>query len=381
MKNKNITVVGLGRVGLPTALLFANAGFCVVGVDRDPVLCSKLNAGELPLVEPGLQDVLSRVLADGKFDARSELPEANETVIICVGTTVDGMFDAEPVRTLMSSLPDHVMVIVESTLPLGASDQFADRAFAYCPERLAPGTLFPTVFKQTRLVSAFDPAIEDRIASLYQSVGFDFIERVTPAEAEMCKLAENAFRDANIAFANQLAMTCSEQRVDARRIIELANTHPRVQIHQPGIGVGGACLAPASRSLAAPNDFFDAARQINEGQVDRIVFQLSEVVDVAVFGIAYKPESDDTRHSPAVRLIELLEEEGTAVSQWDPVAGVGSFDEIKTGAIVIGCGHRQFSELDPVEVHRVTGANLLIDFTGITDFDRWRSAGFSCISR
>ena len=350
-----LTVLGSGYVGLPTAALFADVGFNVTAVDVNPRIVKSVNGGVSPINEPGLQElVLHNVLA-GKLKAvlNSDITLRNEdAVIISVQTPIGKnkkpnlSFLMDALETVGKNLKKQMPVAVCSTVPPGTmqgkvkplleslSGLKADTDFylAYVPERIAPGKALKEFVENPRLIGGIGPNSTKIASELFRRVCKRVIETDAPT-AEIAKLSENTFRDVNIAFANQLALICEQHGADVTKVIELANTHPRVNIHTPGPGVGGPCLTKdpyllLHLSKPVVHDIIKAARKINDympkHMVKLTILALKNTgkdikgSKIAILGTAYKANVDDPRESPSKPIIQELTKLGAKVKAYDP---------------------------------------------------------------
>ena len=337
----NISVIGLGYVGLPTAATLASRGINVLGVDISERAVATINAGEAHIIEPDLDMVLGAVVSAGRLRAVTK-PEPAEAFLIAVPTPVneDHSPDMRAVESAIASIAPVLapgnLIIIESTSPVGTTEKAAvqlkalrpDLTFpnehpersqilmAYCPERVLPGRTLHELVENSRLIGGLDKKSAVRGRELYKTfVRADVI--VTEARiAEFAKLAENAYRDANIAFANELSLACHELNVDVWAVIKLANLHPRVNILSPGPGVGGHCIPidPWFIHHAAPNvtPLIRTARQVNMAKTAWVIEQISNAATrfksprIALLGLSYKPDIDDLRESPALEIAKAL---------------------------------------------------------------------------
>jgi len=265
-KNLRITVLGLGYIGLPTALTFADAGFTVYGFDVNPKVIESLSNGEAHVIEPELGELLQKTLASGKFIPVNTIPES-DVFIVCVPTPFiesieEKKADLSYVESAGKIIAQHIrkgnLVILESTVPPRATENVLgktiekysslqmhkDFLLAHCPERVLPGKILYELKNNDRVIGVADQKTGEIVKALYESIldkGKVYITNIVTAE--MCKLVENAYRDVNIAFANEVSIIADQLGIDAFELIELANKHPRVNILQPGVGVGGHCIA------------------------------------------------------------------------------------------------------------------------------------------
>ncbi len=339
-----ICVLGLGYIGLPTAALAAKNGHYVVGVDVDPMVVKNLSSGSAHFDEPGLNDILARVLNDGTLTVRTS-PCRSDVFMIAVPTPIneDKTSDLRFVKSAVESIVPVVergnLVIVESTIPPGTTEEHVapilaksglevgrDIFLAYCPERVLPGRIIHELSNNDRIIGGVGRESAMRARDFYRSYVRGSLVMATAKTAEMVKLVENAYRDVNIAFANELSMACNQLGVNVWDVIEFANRHPRVNILNPGPGVGGHCIAvdpwflvervPEATSLIA------TARQINDSMPEQVVSKVECVASpgakVACLGASYKADVGDTRESPAMKVIELLQQKGYNVCVVDP---------------------------------------------------------------
>lgn len=339
MSFKKVCVLGLGYIGLPTAALMASRGIEVVGVDINQPVVDSVNRGEVHLVEPLLDAVVQAAVGSGRLKAAAR-PETADAFMIAVPTpiTADKASDMRAVLSAVDSIAPVLkagdLVVLESTSPVGSTDRITQRLIAarpdlrfpeagksnpidvhmaYCPERVLPGKIIEELVSNDRAIGGLTPDCTQRAIDLYALFVDGELVPTRAREAELCKLAENAFRDVNIAYANELANVCDTQGIDVWEVIRLANRHPRVNILNPGPGVGGHCIAvdPWFIVESAPNDtpVIQAARAVNDGRPHRIVEKVCVAVEglhspvVACLGLAFKPDIDDLRESPAVDVV------------------------------------------------------------------------------
>ncbi|QQP99241.1 UDP-N-acetyl-D-mannosamine dehydrogenase [Lysobacter enzymogenes] len=348
MSFDTVSVIGLGYIGLPTAAAFAAARKRVIGVDVTASVVDTINRGEIHIVEPDL-DVAVRDAVAGGFLRASLKPEHADAYLIAVPTPFKG--DHQPdlayieaaAKALAPVLQKGDLVVLESTSPVGATEQLAqwladarpDLSFpqhvgeaadvnvAHCPERVLPGQVMRELIENDRVIGGMTPRCSQRAAELYKSFVRGQCIVTNARTAEMCKLTENAFRDVNIAFANELSMICDTLGINVWELVGLANRHPRVNILQPGPGVGGHCIAvdPWFIVDSAPEQarLIRTAREVNNGKpgwvMDKIDAAIKEAkaagkqdkdLKIAVFGLAFKPDIDDLRESPALGIaVEL----------------------------------------------------------------------------
>ncbi len=361
MSEKNICIIGLGYIGLPTAALLTKMGYKVDGVDINSDVVSTINSGKIHIVEPDLEELVRSAVDAGKLKAQDVTPAA-DVYMICVPTPFhEGTGLPEPnidhVVLAAQSIAPHVkqgtIIILESTSPVGTTERIADELvklgvdtdgvhIAYCPERVLPGRIMLELVENDRIVGGLTPDATAVISHFYRSFVRGAVLETDARTAEMCKLTENSFRDVNIAFANELSVICNRLRIDVWNLISLANRHPRVNILQPGAGVGGHCIAvdPWFIAAADPDNsrLIQTARTVNNSKADWVIGQIEEAVaalyrsgasnpQVVCLGLAFKPDIDDLRESPAQYIVLELARKGITVAAVEP--NIDQHDAIK----------------------------------------------------
>lgn len=349
MQRREITVVGLGYIGLPTAVVMAGAGHHVKGFDAKKEVCESLNEGRIHIVENHLQEAFTEVLENGCLEIVSEIP-ASDIYVICVPTpfleeeqekVADLSYVESAAREVAKVLKEGDLVILESTVPPHTTAWMgeilskvsglprAEFYTAHCPERVLPGRILYELKHNDRIIGAEAPKAAQMTRELYET----FVEEgncyvCDDVTAELCKLAENTFRDINIAYANQLSMLCEKAGIDVFRLIQLANKHPRVSILTPGLGVGGHCLAVDPwfivEKYQEDASLIRTAREINERKPFWVKDQIRKELGgdltkkIGILGMAYKPNIDDMRESPSLALAGALVSEGYQVFGCEP---------------------------------------------------------------
>ena len=335
----SLCVVGMGYIGLPTALVFTEQLPNVVGVDTSPTKVASLREAESPILENGVQDKLSTAVKSGRLKFSTEIVSA-ENYIIAVPTplnednTVNMGFVETVVDSIAPVLHGDELIIIESTSPPGTTARMRERLMklrpdlefegsdrptvnlAYCPERVLPGAILEELRTNSRIVGGDSPSAIARASQLYSKIAASEILETDTKTAELTKLAENAFRDVNIAFANEISMVADAIGSDSSEVIRLANRHPRVNVLQPGPGVGGHCIAvdPWFIVEAAPEHarVIQAARRANDAKTDWVVEKILEDVEdqgwseLNVIGLTFKADVDDLRLSPSIRAVHQL---------------------------------------------------------------------------
>ena len=323
--------MGLGYIGLPTAIIAAKHGVDVVGVDINPKVVEVTNQGKLHIIEPGMEDMLKEVIAAGKFKAYTT-PQESDAYFMVVPTPFKG--DHEPdvsyveaaTRAVLPLLKEGDLYVIESTSPVGTTDKMRDLILterpelkdkiyiAYCPERVLPGNVIFELVNNDRVIGGMNEESTTKAIEFYSQFVTGKLHRTNCKTAEMCKLTENSSRDVQIAFANELSLICDKAGINVWELIELANKHPRVNILQPGCGVGGHCIAVDPYFITADfpmeSKIIASAREINnyksfwcaeKVQNEMLKFELEHNRKpwVAMMGLAFKPNIDDLRESPA----------------------------------------------------------------------------------
>ena len=404
MINKTVCVVGLGYIGLPTAALLASNGYDVVGVDLNQYVVNTINKGEIHIVEPDLDAFVRSAVAAGKLRAFAK-PQAADIYIICVPTpfhesngtkqpNIDYVLEAT--RDIANFLKPGNLVILESTSPVGTTEKMAEVlksvpvdtsmiSIAYCPERVLPGKIMTELVGNDRVVGGLTEDATRMVADFYRSFVRGEVMETNSRTAEMCKLTENSFRDVNIAFANELSLICFKEGINVWNLIKLANRHPRVNILQPGAGVGGHCIAVDPWFIVARDPenakLIRSAREVNNYKtawaIDQIKIALANISSrnrgkpkVACLGLAFKPDIDDLRESSAVHIAETLVSQGYDVlivepniEQHERFCLVSLEDALRQADVIaVLVKHREFvHEL----VRRQLETTYTLDFCGV----------------
>ena len=352
MKNKVVSIIGLGYIGLPTAALLANYGFNVVGTDISGYAVDAINQGKTHIFEPDLETFVQSAVTSGRLKTFTS-PQPADIYIICVPTPIRGsgdipLPDIENVMTATRNIAPFVkagdLVILESTSPVGTTENIESvlREYgapvdavhiAYCPERVLPGRIMIELVENDRIVGGLNTGDTNAVAEFYRTFVRGIVLETNAKTAELCKLTENSFRDVNIAFANELSLICYKENIDVWNLIQLANRHPRVNILKPGPGVGGHCIAVDPWFIVARDiensKLIQSARKVNSFTSDWVINRIKiDVADslaktgkkpkIACFGLAFKPDIDDLRESPALRIALTLQSQGYEVLAVEP---------------------------------------------------------------
>lgn len=344
-----IVTIGLGYIGLPTAIMFANHNHTVIGVDVNAEVVKKLNNKKIHIEEPFLQEKLEQAIDSGNFNASTSI-ESADAFIVAVPTpnkpdlmkSCDLTYVKQAVISTLPHLRKGNLVIIESTIaPKTTEREIAsliesmgytigeDIYLLHCPERVLPGKVIYELIHNDRIIGGMTPKCTQAGIELYQTFVTGKLIPASASTAELSKLMENTFRDVNIALANELVKIGNELEINALEVIELANRHPRVNLHQPGPGVGGHCLAvdPYFVAAAAPfqSPLIRQARDINQSMPSFVVGEVKQLMrnidgkKIAVFGLTYKGNIDDIRESPAMTIYkELLRDKRYEVVAYDP---------------------------------------------------------------
>lgn len=332
MQYQKICVIGLGYIGLPTAALLATKGFEVWGVDIRSDVVEKLNRGEIHIVEQDLDVLVKSAVYSGKFTANLK-PTPADTFILAVPTpfhedkTPDMSYVEDATCSIIPFLTENNLIILESTSPVGTTEKIQAVVakmrpelkkiyFAHCPERVIPGKVLRELVENDRIVGGVDAESTEKAASFYRTFVVGAVLLTDAKTAEMCKLTENAFRDVNIAFANELSLICNKLNINVWELIRMANHHPRVKILQPGSGVGGHCIAvdPWFIVASAPeiSPLLRAARQVNDAKPWWVIQQVKKAAQsfknpvIVCLGVAFKADIDDLRESPSLMIAKHL---------------------------------------------------------------------------
>lgn len=415
MKFQKICVLGLGYIGLPTASTIATHGVRVVGVDVNPLVVNSLQNGHVHLYEPGLQELVDEALKSGNLVVSSQ-PEPADAFEIAVPTPffddkrADMTFVSSAAEAIVPHLRPGNLVLLESTSPprttvdlvvpiLEKSGLKAGKDFfvAYSPERVLPGQILRELVENTRVVGGITPASAQAASDFYAIFVKGEIVQTDATTAEMVKLMENTYRDVNIAIANEFARLADRFGVDVWEAISLANRHPRVKILRPGPGVGGHCISvdPWFLVEAAPDlvNVIRAARQVNDSQPPFAAALVQRALGslpgkrVAALGLAFKPDVDDLRESPAIEVVHLLLKAGAQVTVYEPfktdftIPGARTAETLSEAvgdadALLLLVGHSQLNGLDPAEVAKMTRARVAVDMVNGWQPAGWQAAGF-----
>lgn len=397
-----ICILGLGYIGLPTAVLLASKGLQVLGVDTNCSVIGKLNQGEVHIEETELNDMFKKSVASGYLHF-SSLPETADIFIIAVPTpctenkTCNLSYVIQATKAIIPVLKTGNMIIVESTIAPGSCDDYLkpllakagfrvgkDICLAHCPERVLPGNIIKELVMNDRIIGGCSTNCGQEAADFYRQMIEGDIFLTDIKTAEMTKLVENTFRDVNIALVNELTRICNKLGLNVLEVIELANKHPRVELLQPGPGVGGHCLAidPYFIVEKVPEEarLIALAREINSSMPAYIASRVRELLTgiksahIAIFGLTYKGNIDDCRESPALEIIKILMKQNYIISIYDPHVNhttVPGMEQDATLAvrgadmILILSDHQEFKSLDYDSLAKEMRTPLIFDTKNI----------------
>ncbi len=426
MEFNKVCVVGLGYIGLPTAAMFATHGKKVIGMDINQEIVNTLNNGDIHIHEPGLREIVRQAVGSGNLQVSTQVQPADAFIIAVttpfqeeIAETEDGIqykkADMRYVVSATEAIVPHLqpgnLVILESTSPPNTTVDLVqpilersglkageDFYLVYSPERVLPGKILDELVRNARVIGGVNRLSAERGRELYETFVEGEILLTTATTAEMVKLMENTYRDVNIALANEFSRLAERIGFDVWEAIKLANYHPRVNILQPGPGVGGHCISvdPWFLVEAAPETtpLIRQARQVNDSQPEYVVKLIEKALGgsvkgkrVATLGLAYKPDVGDLRESPAIEVAKLLAKQGAIVRAFEPFNTNIKFNGFATthlleealfdaDALVLLVGHHSFQMLKPGLLRELTHSSVIIDAVNGLDSTTWEENGF-----
>ena len=405
--NAEVVTIGLGYIGLPTSALIASHGTNVLGVDINQKVVDTINAGKIHIIEPELEDIVSNAVKKGNLKASTK-PSLSDVFIIVVPTPFKGNHEPDisfveaATKEIIPLLKKGDLYIIESTSPIGTTDKMQKLIFesrpelegtiniAYCPERVLPGNIMHELVENDRIIGGIDEASTHKAISFYKKYVKGELHGTNARTAEMCKLVENSSRDSQIAFANELSLICDKANINVWELINLANKHPRVNILQPGCGVGGHCIAVDPYFIVSDfpmeSKIIGTARQVNNFksiwciekiQNEKFQFELrnGRKPKTALLGLAFKPNIDDLRESPAKYIAQKVLQNSNNEQHFIVEPNIKSHSQYKlTGyreatdkadIIVFLVAHKEFFNLD------IDNKKIVLDFCGITKENKW----------
>ncbi len=404
MNKENVVMMGLGYIGLPTAALIASKKISVLGVDVNPSVVETINKGEIHIVEPDLDGLVKNCVERGYLKAAVS-PNQADVYLIAVPTPFKGDYEPDisyvlsATEMIIPNLKEGDLVILESTSPVGTTEKMANAIFAarpelrgalyiaYCPERVLPGNVIYELEHNDRVIGGLDNVSTQHAIAFYRQFVKGKLHKTNARTAEMCKLVENSSRDNSIAFANELSIICDEAQINVWELIDLANKHPRVNILRPGTGVGGHCIAVDPWFIVSefPEQakIIKQSREINNYKTEWAIEKIKSTAfkfkadtgrnaKVACMGLAFKPDIDDLRESPALKVtLDLMDEKDIEVYPVEPnihhFKGIDLYpytEAIKECDIIVFLvGHREFFDLDLEDKE-------IINFCGVTRIEK-----------
>lgn len=403
MNNPSVVMVGLGYIGLPTAALVAQKETKVFGVDINQKVVDTINAGKIHIVEPELDIAVSKAVASGFLEAGTE-PVAADTFLIVVPTPFKGKnepdisFVQAATKAVLPFLKEGDLYIIESTSPVGTTEKMRDYIYqerpelegkiyiAYCPERVLPGNVMYELVNNDRVIGGIDDESTERATNFYSKYVKGNLHKTNARTAEMCKLVENSSRDVQIAFANELSLICDKADINVWELIELANKHPRVNILQPGCGVGGHCIAVDPYFIVSDypmeSQIIGKAREINNYKSfwcaekiknAKLDFQLKHghKPKIALMGLAFKPNIDDLRESPAKYIAQKVLQDANDEEYFIVEPNIKEHKVFKltdykqaidrADIIAFLVSHDEFKKLE------IDNGKMILDFCGVVD--------------
>lgn len=411
MKQK-ICIIGLGYIGLPAAAMFASNDHKVIGVDINDKVIEALEKGEVIIEEPYLKNMVEQEVVSGNLITSKE-PQEADVFIIAVPTplTKDKKADMSLVKKATESIVPYLrkgnMVVLESTSPTGTIKNLIvpvlkksglkigeELYVGYCPERVLPGQILFELVNNNRIIGGIDRKSAEKIKDLYQTFVKGEIYLTDTTTAEMCKIVENTYRDVNIAFANELSKICENTGTDVWEVIKLCNKHPRVNIHQPGPGVGGHCIAvdpwfiveknpDLARIIKLARETNDSVPQFIFNKIENMLKNIKGAKKVTILGITYKANIDDTRESPIINLIKLLEKQNYEISVVDPYVKEFRYkvenvtEAVKdSDLLVLAVNHKDFKEIDFDTLAKKMRNKIILDTRNYFDKNILENIGF-----
>lgn len=401
MSKPNVTIMGLGYIGLPTAILIAQNEIYVHGVDISLSVVEIINRGEIHIIEPGLELLAKKVVKGGFL--RADLQPAKADVFVIVvptpftsGHKPDISYVESATKMVIPYLSEGNLFIIESTSPVGTTEKIAQLIFserpelknkifvAYCPERVLPGNIIYELENNDRVIGGIDDMSSEKAMDFYKNFVKGNLYKTNAKTAEMCKLAENSYRDVNIAFANELSLICDKAGINVNELIKFTNKHPRVKILKPGVGVGGHCIAVDPWFIVS--EFKDEARiirtarevndhksewVINKIKVSAFEFekQFKRKPIIACMGLSFKPDIDDLRESPALRITSDLIKNNFHVLAVEPniknhvdIKLIDYRQAIETADLIVFLvSHKEFIGL------KIMDEKIVLDYCGINE--------------
>lgn len=408
---KKICIVGLGYIGLPTATMFSCYGHKVIGVDVNEKVVNNINKGKIIIEEPNLEELVEDVVKKGNLIA-SILPKESDVFIISVPTpikddkTSDMSYVISATKSIVKYLKEGNIVVLESTSPVGTTEEVVkpiieesglkvgrDIMLGYCPERVIPGKIIYELKNNDRVIGGIDKKSAEEIRKTYKTIVDGNIYLTDCKTAELCKLMENTYRDVNIALSNELLLICDKLNINVWEVIEYSNKHPRVNLHTPGPGVGGHCLAVDPWFIIEKepelSNIIKSSRLLNDSMPEYVYNKIDKILQkdkskkITILGITYKANTDDMRESPIIKLIDKLLKNNYNVKVFDPyikdfqINCQSILEACKdSDLLILGVNHDYFKNLPLDEIKTTMKGNLILDTRNFLDKEEVEKSGF-----
>ena len=408
---KKICIVGLGYIGLPTATMFSCYGHKVIGVDVNEKVVNNINKGKIIIEEPNLEELVEDVVKKGNLIA-SILPKESDVFIISVPTpikddkTSDMSYVISATKSIVKYLKEGNIVVLESTSPVGTTEEVVkpiieesglkvgrDIMLGYCPERVIPGKIIYELKNNDRVIGGIDKKSAEEIRKIYKTIVDGNIYLTDCKTAELCKLMENTYRDVNIALSNELLLICDKLNINVWEVIEYSNKHPRVNLHTPGPGVGGHCLAVDPWFIIEKepelSNIIKSSRLLNDSMPEYVYNKIDKILQkdkskkITILGITYKANTDDMRESPIIKLIDKLLKNNYNVKVFDPyikdfqINCQSILEACKdSDLLILGVNHDYFKNLPLDEIKTTMKGNLILDTRNFLDKEEVENSGF-----
>lgn len=401
----------MGYIGLPTATMFSCYGHKVIGVDVNEKVVNNINKGKIIIEEPNLEEIVEDVVKKGNLIA-SISPKESDVFIISVPTpikddkTSDMSYVISATKSIVKYLKEGNIVVLESTSPVGTTEEVVkpiieesglkvgrDIMLGYCPERVIPGKIIYELKNNDRVIGGIDKKSAEEIRKIYKTIVDGNIYLTDCKTAELCKLMENTYRDVNIALSNELLLICDKLNINVWEVIEYSNKHPRVNLHTPGPGVGGHCLAVDPWFIIEKepelSNIIKSSRLLNDSMPEYVYNKIDKILQkdkskkITILGITYKANTDDMRESPIIKLIDKLLKNNYNVKVFDPyikdfqINCQSILEACKdSDLLILGVNHDYFKNLPLDEIKTTMKGNLILDTRNFLDKKEVEKSGF-----
>lgn len=401
----------MGYIGLPTATMFSCYGHKVIGVDVNEKVVNNINKGKIIIEEPNLEELVEDVVKKGNLIA-SISPKESDVFIISVPTpikddkTSDMSYVISATKSIVKYLKEGNIVVLESTSPVGTTEEVVkpiieesglkvgrDIMLGYCPERVIPGKIIYELKNNDRVIGGIDKKSAEEIRKIYKTIVDGNIYLTDCKTAELCKLMENTYRDVNIALSNELLLICDKLNINVWEVIEYSNKHPRVNLHTPGPGVGGHCLAVDPWFIIEKepelSNIIKSSRLLNDSMPEYVYNKIDKILQkdkskkITILGITYKANTDDMRESPIIKLIDKLLKNNYNVKVFDPyikdfqINCQSILEACKdSDLLILGVNHDYFKNLPLDEIKTTMKGNLILDIRNFLDKEEVEKSGF-----